>query len=854
MFCANFIIYNYKQNVMRYILFPGMLIASFVALAILGPGGGSKSPFVVKKEGGNPALPYEWMELQRSWPDAAPDAVAYQAAMRQAQTQETNARMSSTVSWTVEGPGNIGGRFNSLAVDPNNNQVMFAGSTTGGLWKTTNGGQTWLPVFDNSPSLSIGCIVFEPGNSSTLYVGTGDPNVGGYPFIGTGIYKTTDGGQTWTNLGLGNTYIISDIAIDPTNTNTIYAAAMGLPFVRDNNRGLYKSTDGGQTWTQSLFVSNQTGITDLVLDPSNPQTLYAASWSRIRNNQESFIYSTESKIWKTTNGGASWNTAMTGIPNQAFSRIGLAMYPGNTNQLFAMLVDTTLQLQGIYTTTNAASGWNAIPTATLDPNALGGFGWYFGKIYVKPNDPNTIYMLGVDQWRTTDGGQTWNTFTPPWYTYEVHADGHDLDFNSSGDLILCTDGGIYRSSDDGANWTDIENIPANMFYRVASNPFSPADYYGGMQDNGTSGGNSTNINAWPRIYGGDGFQAWFDPGNSNLWYVETQNGSVDFTDDGGFSYYPLTFGDFTDRKHWDMPYLLSIHDPTVIYLATHRVHKLSGAPYGAAVPISNDLTDGIIYGPRFHTITALGESPLAAGHLYAGTLDGNVWVTTNDGGTWNDVTGNLPNRYVTAMKGSPNMLNTIYVTHSGYKSNDFIPHIHKSTNNGQTWTDISGDLPQFGINDLVIMQGNENVIFVATDAGVYFTTNGGVNWTRAGNNMPVIPVYSLGLNNNGSKLVAGTFARSIQTISIPALLTSTEAEASLPQVLRLWPNPAQEMVQLELPAAADAVIVDIRGKEVRSMRCTTGVNYIDIATLPAGVYFVHTNTGNVTRTSRFVKQ
>jgi hypothetical protein len=460
----------------------------------------------------------------------------------------------------------------------------------------------------------------------------------------------------------------------------------------------------------------------------------------------------------------------------------------------------------------------------------------------------------VDQWRTTDGGQTWNTFTPPWYTYEVHADGHDLDFNSAGDLILCTDGGIYSSSDNGANWTDIENIPANMFYRVASNPFSPTEYYGGMQDNGTSGGNAAAVNNWPRIYGGDGFQAWFDPSNSGLWYVETQNGNVDFTDDGGFSYYPLTFGDFTDRKHWDMPYLLSVHDPTVMYIGTHRVHKLTGAPYGAAVPISNDLTDGLIYEPRFHTITALAESPLAAGHLYAGTLDGNVWVTTNDGVSWTDVTGSLPNRYVSAVKGSPNMLNTIYVTHSGYKSNDFIPHIHKSTNNGQTWTDISGDLPQFAINDLVIMQGNENVLFVATDAGVYLTTNGGVNWTRAGNNMPVIPVYSLGTNTTGTTLVAGTFARSIQTISIAGLLTGTEAEATLPMLVHLWPNPAQETLLIELPAAAHAVIMDMSGKEVWNQRCNAGVNSIAVGELPAGVYFVRTNTGRVTRTSRFVKQ
>ncbi|MFN8712996.1 MAG: T9SS type A sorting domain-containing protein [Bacteroidota bacterium] len=842
-----------KEKTMRYLLLPAVLIMAAITLVVTEqnrPAIQQKRP--AKSE--NPAVPYEWMDIQRSFPDAVPDAAAYTAAMQMARIQQNQARMSSTVSWTVEGPGNLGGRFNSLAIDPANSQIMFAGSTTGGLWKTTNGGGSWNPVFDNNSSLSIGCIVFEPGSSSTIYVGTGDPNVGGYPFIGTGIYKTTDAGLTWTNIGLGNTYIISDIAIDPSNTNIIYASAMGLPFVRDNNRGLYKSTDGGQTWTQSLFVSNQTGICDMVLDPVNPQVVYAASWSRIRNNQESFIYSTESKIWKSTNGGATWNAAMTGIPNQAFSRIGLTMYPGNNNQLFAMLVDTTLQLQGIYTTTNAAGNWSAVPTATLDPNALGGFGWYFGKIYVNPNNPSTIYMLGVDQWRTTDGGQTWNTFTPPWYTYEVHADGHDLDFNSAGDIVLCTDGGIYKTSDNGNTWSDIDDIPANMFYRVASNPFAPANYYGGAQDNGTTGGSSSTINTWSRIYGGDGFQAWFDPGDANLWYVETQNGDVAFTDDGGFNYYSITFGDFTDRKHWDMPYLMSIHNPSVMYFASQRVHKMTGAPYGFASPISNDLTDGVIYGPRFHTITALGESPLAPGYLYAGTLDGNVWVTTNDGVSWTDVTAGLPDRYVTSVKGSPNIQNNIYVTHSGYKSNEFIPHIHKSVNNGQNWVDISGDLPQFAINDLVIMPGNENVLFVATDAGVYYTINGGTNWVRAGNNMPVIPVYSLGLNTTATKLVAGTFARSIQTLSIPALLTGTAAEASLPQLISLWPNPAQEVLSVELPVAADAVIYDLNGKEVLTQRCTAGINRFQLNTLPAGTYLLRTTGNGVVRTSRFVKQ
>lgn len=842
------------MNKMKYfgyfLLF--VLVSALAGLLIL-PDYAPISIQTPQKELENPAEPYDWLMLQRSWPDASLDVEAYTASMRQAYAQAKNARSASTVSWTLEGPGNIGGRMNCIAIDSSNPQLMYAGSTCGGLWKTTDGGQTWLPVFDNNASLSIGCIAFEPGNSNTVYVGTGDPNISGYPFIGDGIYKTTDGGQTWTNIGLGNTYIIADIVIDPTNVNTIYAATMGLPFVRNTDRGLYKSIDGGLTWTQVLFVDTDAGIIDLILDPVQPQILYAASWNRIRNNQETVIDGPDSKIWKSIDGGANWTIAMTGIPNQSFSRIGMCMYPGDHNRLYAVFVDTTLELHGIYKTGNAAASWTSVNTSTIDPSALGGFGWYFGKINVNPNDSNDLFLLGIDQWRTSNGGLSWATFTPPWYTYSVHADGHDLEFAPNGDLLLCTDGGIYRSSDNAVTWNDIENLPVTQFYRVGTNSFQPTLAYGGAQDNGTTGGNAAMLNAWPRIFGGDGFSMFFDPTNPNLWYAETQNGNVVYTDDGGFSYFSFVIGDTSDRPHWDMPYLMSVHDPSTLYFATNRVHKMTGAPNGFANSISPDLTDGIIYEPRFHTITALGESPLVVGNIYAGTLDGNVWVTTNDGVNWTNVTGALPDRYVTAIKGSPNTASTIYVTHSGYKSNDFIPHVHKSIDDGATWIDISGDLPQFAVNDIEILPGNDNALFIATDAGVYYTTNGGVNWLRAGNNMPVIPVYDIKINTFTNQLIAGTFARSIQTLSISNLITGTSVEADIPIQIQLWPNPTTNFLTLQLPKAADVVIYDLNGRAVLQFRANAGASTSDITQLSSGTYILTARDDRNSRTIRFIK-
>ncbi|HHG84991.1 MAG TPA: hypothetical protein ENJ82_09615, partial [Bacteroidetes bacterium] len=376
--------------------------------------------------------PLDHFSLKRSYPDMQLDWRAYEAALQSARAaatlEKTQTSSIDNTPWTLEGPGNIGGRINAIAIDPNNNSIILVGCAAGGIFKTTDAGSTWNPIFDDAGQLAIGDITFEPGNSQVIYAGTGDPNISGYPVIGDGIYKSTDAGNTWTHLGLTATRIISRIVIDPNNVNKIYAGTMGLPMQRNNARGLFSSTDGGTTWAQVLFVSDQAGIIDLVMDPNNSQILYASSWDRIRTNQESIVTGTNAKVWRTTDGGANWAALAGGLPTGVLSRVNLSIDNGNPANVYACFVDTTQNVRGIYKSNNNGNSWAAINTSTLGPGELGGFGWYFGNIFVNPFQPNELYLLGVQLWRTTDNGANWGEVDPPWWAYTVHADKHDIVF------------------------------------------------------------------------------------------------------------------------------------------------------------------------------------------------------------------------------------------------------------------------------------------------------------------------------------------------------------------------------------------------------------------------------------------
>lgn len=710
--------------------------------------------------------PAEEYFLQRSYSGKKFGTKAYTSALKATKQQILSKSGANTISgdWVTQGPGNIGARINTVAVHPTDDDIMYVGFSQGGAFKTIDGGDNWFPIFDDFTLLSIGEIVLDPSDPNTVYMGTGDPNISGYPFIGDGIYKSTDAGATWTNLGLEETRIISKIIVDPTDQNTIYVATMGIPFERNDDRGLYKTTDGGVTWEQVLFLNNESGIIDMVMDTDDPQTIYAAGWTRIRNNNESKLNSEVARVYKSTDGGANWTTLGGGLPQGELSRIGLAISATDGQKLYAMVIGTDQQIQGIYRTTDGGDIWTPVSTTGLSTNAMGGFGWYFGRIDVNPTNDEQLYVHGVSFYTLRLG--LWTDIGLVTLGLSPHADKHDLVFNSSGELILATDGGLYKTADDGLNWTDLENIPTTQFYRVGYNPHLPNTYYGGAQDNGTTGGNKDNINDWERILGADGFQPIFHPTNPDVFYAETQNGGINVTQNGGTSFSGATSGiPGSDRRHWDMQYFISPFDADVLYTGTFRVYKSTAGAAPSWNAISPDLTDGIE--SNFHLISAITESTLQQGLLYVGTNDGNVWRTDDDGANWINVTGTLPDRYVSDVTASPDNLDNVYVTHTGYKDGDFTPRIFRSTDRGVTWEDISTGLPNLAVNCVYVIPGtNDQTIFIANDGGVYGTTNGGQSWKRVGDNMPMIPVYDLEYNVANNEIVAATFARSIQSFSL----------------------------------------------------------------------------------------
>jgi photosystem II stability/assembly factor-like uncharacterized protein len=771
--------------------------------------------------------PAEWFFAVREYPDFIPDVKTYTQAMDAAAStaQQRGAYPGFSAPWTVQGPANIGARINTIKVNPNNPAIIYIGYSHGGVWKTVNGGATWLPIFDKQPFLAISDIELDPQNPNIVYVGTGDLNISGYPFIGDGLWKSPDGGQTWQHLGLENQRIVAKIAVHPTNAGIIYAATMGLPFERNNDRGLYKTTNGGQSWQQVLFISDSTGIIDLEMSRDDPNVLYAAGWDRIRNNQESVVSGDNARIWKTTDGGQNWTKLTGGLPEGPNSRIGLSMSAISSDYLVSVYVDTTLDLHGIFQTIDGGDNWAPLPLDGLDAGFMGGFGWYFGKIFINPFDPNDIFVCGVTLWRSVDGGQNWFQTTPDWWLYEVHADMHDMAFIDANTCLLATDGGLYKSSDNGSLWEKIENNPTSQFYRVAYNPFAPDWYYGGMQDNGTTAGNTDILDGWPRLYGGDGFQPVFHPQDPNIFYYETQNGNISGTTDGGNDFGSGDNGiDFSDRRHWDMQYILSSHDPEIMYTGTYRIYQSYGhLPNWFTV--SGDLTDGVAFGARYHTISTLHESPLDEDLLYVGTTDGNVWRGNPASLSWTNITTGLPDRYVSSVKASPNLTDRVFVTHTGYKSNDFSPRLHRSDDRGDTWTPISGDLPNLAINDIFILSGHQDsVLFVATDGGIYGTLDGGQHWERLGTGMPIVPVYDLEINPVQRTLIAGTYARSIMTFPLDSLQIGNDVSTynpggRKPPKLTVMPNPASIQAKLLLEnlvpkETTEVFIADLSGRIV----------------------------------------
>lgn len=769
-----------------------------------------------------------------------------------------------TQSWLQEGPGNIGGRFNALAISPTDQDIIYAGAANGGIFKTTDGGASWNPIFDDQAYLAIGDIELDPNDENTIYVGTGDKNFGGGSHLGNGVYKSTDAGATWTQIGLEETSIITEIAIDPADSDRIFVSTLGNTYEKTpDNRGVYRTTDGGTTWQNVLFISDSSGVIDMVMDPSNSDILYATGFNRINLPFQAKVTGPDAKIYKTIDGGDNWTILSNGLPTGDQSRIGLVISDVAPNTLYASYTGTSLDIVDIYKTTDAGATWAPlnVHAGGLPTNAQGGFGWYFGEVYLNPYDNTQLMVPGVDMYKSEDEGLTWAQNVPNWWDYTVHADKHAVVYLSATSYIIATDGGLYKTINNGTTWTDIENIPVTQFYHIDVDKLNPGLYGGGAQDNGSMSGNASLFNLWDRLYGGDGFRISFledDPGGA---YYETQNGGLTYQNSITFDVQDVSPSISTpDRVAWDMPYFIN-ESTAELFVGSSEIHQMDGAPYGFYSSISPDLTR-VAMGPyvgqeKRHFISEI-DVPLGDDDkMYVGTSDGLMWRGDRVGlnWSWTDITGILPDRYCTAVRSSPNFANTVYAGFSGYKYNEEVSYLYKSSDDGATWVDISSNLPGITVNDILIVPGyDDDYLFAALDGGVYFTEDAGANWNYVGMDLPLATISELDIDLDNKKLIAGTYSRSMWSYDVSWLDEAVDPSGmgeSENTTLNFYPNPVHDLVYFKGVEADLLEVFDVNGSLIVSKVILNNGQFssVNLRSLSTGSYLV--KIGN--KTGRLVK-
>jgi len=690
-------------------------------------------------------------------------------------------------SWSAAGPTNIGGRLTALAADPNDATHVWAGAAAGGVFETRDAGDTWTPVFDDQPALlPIGAIAAHPTSSDIVYVGTGEANGAGYSYDGDGVYRTVDGGASWQHLGLADTRRIGRIAIDPVDPQRVFVAAAGNVYVPDSNRGVYRSTDGGASWTRVLFVAPTAGAIDVAIDPSNPARIYAAMWEHTSSATHWVAGGLNSGIWQSQNGGDTWSHLTNGLPASGTSvgRIGLALAASSPQTVYALYLDDPGKLIGVYKTTNAGSSWTKAHTGGTG-SVFGGFGYYLGQIRVDPTDANAVDVLDVYWARSTDGGGSFtNVLSGP------YVDNHDL-LILPGRLYMANDGGFFRSTDGGASWFHSPSLAVTQIYDLGIDPVDPRRRFIGTQDNGclrTTDAGSAN---WTFVNPYDGFHCEVDPVNPLRVYFESSFGAIQRSTDGGNTSSTAVRGIAGgDRRNWSSPI---VHDPRTtqrLYTGTFRVYRSTdGASNWNA--ISGDLTDGPPPAPNAApttphgkilgashlenvvtgTVTTIGVSALDANVVWAGTDDGHVWVTQNGGLAWTKI--DVPGRteWVTRLEADPFAAGTGYVTYSGYRNGSPLPRIFRTVDFGANWSDISAGLPNVPLNCVnadpdPAMRGR---LFVCSDVGVYVTDDYGLHWSALGSGMPGVVVLDLDLIASSRQLFAGTHARSMYVYELGQL-------------------------------------------------------------------------------------
>ena len=688
------------------------------------------------------------------------------------------------LQWRAIGPANMGGRIDDIAVVEGNASTFYIGAATGGVWKTTNAGTTFDPIFDEQSNTSIGDICIAPSDPNIVWVGTGEPNNRQSSSWGDGIYRSLDGGKTWQNMGLRDSKHIGRVVIDPHNPSIVYVAVLGHLWGPNRERGVYKTTDAGKTWTQALFVNEETGVTDIAMDSGSPGTLYAAAYQRRRTPWGFNGGGPGSGIYKTIDGGVSWTKLTRDLPEGITGRIGFDIYHADPSIVYAIIENASGG--GVFRSEDRGATWKKMSDVNSRP-------MYYSQIRIDPNNDQRIWQLAANMFTSDDGGKTWNQNV----VTRIHGDYHAMWINpaNSNHMIAGSDGGIHQSYDRGRSWDFINTIPLGQFYEISLDNQKPYMVYGGLQDNGSWAGPSGTLNTegitndeWFRTGGGDGFYSVVDVSDPSIVYVESQDGNVarlelKTSERRNIRPEPPA-GERPYRFDWNSPILISPHNNKTIYFGGNRVFRSTDRgdtwtrsedlskdqdrdkfPIMGVLPDRNMLSrhDGV---QTFGQVVTLAESPMKEGLLYAGTDDGNLHISRDAGKTWKNITDKVPgvpkSTYVSRVVPSRFAEGLVYATFDGHRSDDYNTYVFVSTDFGESWKSLKNDLPA-GVTCRVIREHprNQNLLFLGTEFGAFASLDRGGHWTRLKGNLPMVRVDDIQIHARDNDLVLGTHGRSV---------------------------------------------------------------------------------------------
>jgi photosystem II stability/assembly factor-like uncharacterized protein len=726
-------------------------------------------------------------------------AFALDASHSGAQESKLAESLFKSLPFRAIGPAIMGGRIDDFAVVESNPHILYAATASGGLWKTTNNGVTWESLFDGESVSSIGDVTLAPSNPEIVWVGTGEANNRQSSSWGNGVYKSTDGGRTWTNVGLKDSHHIGRIVIHPANPDIVYVAAAGHLWGANKERGLYKTMDGGKTWTNTKFISEDTGFIDLAMDPEDAGTLYAAAYQRRRTPFGFNGGGPGSGLYKTTDGGATWTKLTTGLPEGDAGRIGIDIYRKDPKIVYVTYEHAQ---GGIFRSDDKGTTWKKM--SDVNPRPM-----YYSQIRIDPRNDQRIYVLGAAMYISDNGGRSLNAGGQFW---RIHGDYHAMWINPANPdhLIVGSDGGIHFSYDKARNWDYVNTIPLGQFYEVGFDFRKPYWIYGGLQDNGSWGAPSATLNLsgvsndeWVRVGGGDGFYTQVDPKDPNTVYVESQNAGIArlnlATSESKFIRpQPDEGSNERYRFDWNSPIVISPHDNRKIYLGGNRlfISANRGDSWDVVTP---DLTKNInrdkieIMGAppklsahdgqeNYSHIVTMAESPVKEGVLWVGTDDGNVQVSRDGGRNWKNVVDRMAgvpkNTYVTRVIASAAAAGRAYVTFDGHRNDDFKPYVFVTEDFGDSWKAVANNLP-YPANVIREHPRNPNLLFVGTEFGLWASFNRGASWMRIKNNLPTVPVDDISIHPRENDLILGTHGRSIWVLDdITALEQMSESVAA----------------------------------------------------------------------------